>query len=123
MKIFPVTCFTWIWIVFWSDIRNEGTVQSGNCTYDTWQGDRQLEVWVSRIKADNLPSLCSESTIINTNFSKNHRYRTGDLAPVSMALIYIDQFSKGNPSISRHRSLLELPPCLFTEILTAVRIL
>jgi hypothetical protein len=74
----------------WSDTLNDGEVQPGNGKYDTRGGNRALEIWVSRIKAGNLPSLGLESSILKKYFDKNHRYRTGALAPAQKALVFND---------------------------------
>jgi len=40
---------------------------------------RSPEIWVSRIRADTLPSLGNEIELLKTYFAKNHAYRTGKM--------------------------------------------
>ena len=74
----------------WSDTLSSGSVQPNNGKYDTRGGDLDLEIWVSRLRTDNLVSLGSESDILNTYFDKNHRYRSGIMVPAPEALVYND---------------------------------
>lgn len=74
----------------WSDTLSNGSVQPGNGKYDTRGGDLSLEIWVSRLRTDNLLSIGSENDLLNIYFDKNHRYRKGRLKPTSRALIYND---------------------------------
>ena len=74
----------------WSDTLSSGSVQPDNGKYDTRGGDLDLEIWVSRLRTDNLVSLGSESDILNSYFDKNHRYRSGMLTPSPEALVYND---------------------------------
>ncbi|HEX3018721.1 MAG TPA: Calx-beta domain-containing protein [Chitinispirillaceae bacterium] len=74
----------------WSDQLTNGSVQPDNGKYDTWTGDRNLEIWVSRMKTSNLSSLGTETAILNNYFIKNHSYRQRTLNPSSTALIYDD---------------------------------
>ena len=74
----------------WSDTLSSGSVQPNNGKYDTRGGDLDLEIWVSRLRTDNLVSLGTESDILNTYFDKNHRYRSGIMVPAPAALVYND---------------------------------
>ncbi|MFC2173272.1 hypothetical protein ACFLU6_11665, partial [Acidobacteriota bacterium] len=74
----------------WSDSLDQGQVRANNGKYDTRSGNLEAEIWVSRMKTANLNSLGSEDTILNGYFSKNHRYRVGDMVPAKKALSYID---------------------------------
>lgn len=67
----------------WEDTNNSGY-------YDSWSGDQSLDIWVSRMKADNLDSAGNETEIMGDYFDKNHAYRIGDLRPEQKALAYID---------------------------------
>ncbi len=67
----------------WEDTNNSGY-------YDSWTGDRSLDIWVSRMKTDNLDSLGCETDIMIDYFEKNHAYRIGDLRPEQKGLAYID---------------------------------
>jgi hypothetical protein len=59
-----------------------------------WPGDRQAQVWVSRIKADNLPEIwvdarpATEAEIIETYFARNHLQRWDAFNPQQRALAY-----------------------------------
>jgi hypothetical protein len=41
---------------------------------------RSPEIWVSRLRADTLPSLGNEVELLKTYFTKNHVYRTGGMS-------------------------------------------
>jgi hypothetical protein len=74
----------------WSDIRSEGSVQPGNGLLDTRSGNLDLEIWVSRMRADNLPQCGIESDLLSRCFRKNHDYRRRRAVPQKRALAYID---------------------------------
>ncbi len=74
----------------WSDDLSSGLVLPDNGKYDSRSGNLDLEIWVSRLRTDNLVSLGSESDLLNTYFDKNNRYRNRMLTPASEALIYND---------------------------------
>lgn len=44
-----------------------------------WGNYRSPEIWVSRVRADTLPSLGDESELLKNYFSKNHLYRVGEM--------------------------------------------
>ncbi len=75
----------------WSDTLEDQYVHANNGKYDTRSGNLDLEIWVSRIKTDNLffPGY-TETDMLNVYFDKNHRYRVGDLMPVMKGLAYVD---------------------------------
>ena len=72
----------------WSDANQTPPFAAGK--YDARGGDLDLEIWVSRIKTDDLPALGGESVLLNAYFDKNHRYRTAQLNPARRALLYND---------------------------------
>lgn len=74
----------------WSDVLDEGQVRSGNGKYDTREGNLDLEIWVSRIRTDNLPLLGANADLAAAYFEKNHRYRRQELVPGQNALAYND---------------------------------
>jgi len=74
----------------WGDNLDEGLVRPDNGKYDSHTGDTSLEIWVSRIKTDNLNSQGSEADIICRYLEKDHKYRSGLLSSNSRALIYDD---------------------------------
>lgn len=61
----------------WEDILNDGLVQPNNTRYDTWtDGARPtIEIWVSRIRADNLSLFGTETEILTAYFDRNHTHR------------------------------------------------
>ena len=74
----------------WSDTLADGSVTPDNGKYDTRGGNLELEIWVSRMKTDNLPAMGTESVLLNAYFDKNHRYRRKTLLPGDEALVYND---------------------------------
>lgn len=74
----------------WSDSLESGQIHANNGKYDTRSGDLNLEIWVSRLKADNLPNLGSEANLLRTYLAKDHRYRCGGLRRNPTALVYND---------------------------------
>ncbi len=87
----------------WLDILEDGEVQPGNGKYDTHQGGVDMDIWVSRMKVDNLPDLGNENEILTNYFNKNHNFRTGNLSPQKRALIYNDDAwqSEEEPDIEK----------------------
>lgn len=65
-------------------------------TYDSASGrfiqppTNDLEIWVSRLKASNMPAFtgCNQAELINRYLGKNHRFRTGDLRLKSSGLVW-----------------------------------
>ena len=72
----------------WSDTNQLPPFAAGK--YDTRGGNQDLEIWVSRLKADNLPALGGEIDLLNAYFRKAHRYRTGQMRPARRALMFND---------------------------------
>ena len=56
--------------------------------FDTHTGNTAPEIWVGRLKADNIDG--DEVSLLNSYFSKNHNYKTGSLVVQKKPLIYID---------------------------------
>ncbi|MBI5384179.1 MAG: VCBS repeat-containing protein [Verrucomicrobia bacterium] len=73
----------------WSDTLEDREVHAGNGKYDTWDFSR-LEIWVCRLKTDNLGALGSETAILNNYFDKSHSYRQHSLTSDHTALAYPD---------------------------------
>jgi len=44
-----------------------------------WGNYRSPEIWVSRVRAETLPSLGNEVELLKNYFSKNHAYRVGEM--------------------------------------------
>jgi len=74
----------------WSDTLTDGTVQPGNGKYDTWTGNRDLEIWTCRLKANNLSSIGTEAALLNSYFSRSHAYRQGTASVGTTGLVYAD---------------------------------
>lgn len=72
----------------WADTNSAPPFSSGK--YDSRSGNLDLEIWVSRLKADNLPALGSETASLSRYFDKDHRYRERQLVPNRRALAYAD---------------------------------
>ena len=83
----------------WSDVLEYDGVHAGNGKYDTWTGNRDIEIWVSRMKADNLPMLGGQADLLNTYLDKNDNFRNGRLIRTRSALVYDDDdwSSEGAP--------------------------
>ena len=74
----------------WSDTLEDGDVHAGNRKYDTRSGDLGLEIWVSRLKTDNLTWVGGEEWVLTNYLRRNHSYRQGLLHPTYRALVYPD---------------------------------
>lgn len=74
----------------WLDELNDGAVQPNNGKLDTWLDDNGLEIWVSRMKTDNLTSLGSETNLLNSYFTRNHALRINLLNNSLVGLVYND---------------------------------
>jgi hypothetical protein len=74
----------------WLDQLDDGQVQPNNGKLDTWIDNNGLEIWVSRMKTGNLPSLGSETDILNNYFARNHTLRWDLLNSSLMGLVYND---------------------------------
>lgn len=69
---------------FWIDGDNNGV-------FDIHSGNMQPELFIGRIRADNLNLLPhSAAELINSYFERNHLYRRGQISFPSNALAYID---------------------------------
>ncbi len=72
----------------WQDLTNALPFAAGK--YDSRSGDLALEIWASRLKTANLPSLGNQTNLLNQYFDKNHRFRAGRLVPHRRALVFDD---------------------------------
>ena len=58
--------------------------------YDTWSGDLGPEIYMGRMKLDNLTSVGDPTDMLNTYLQRNHEWRlNGDPGPLT-ALCYVD---------------------------------
>jgi hypothetical protein len=77
--------------LFFSDLDGWWLDENGNGAYDSHELDVEPEIWVGRIKADNLSlAQLQESDLINRYFERNHQFRMGLLPANSTALAYVD---------------------------------
>jgi hypothetical protein len=74
----------------WLDALNQGAVQPNNGKLDTWLDNDGLEIWVSRMRADNLTSLGFETDLLNSYFTRNHALRINLLNGSLTGLVYND---------------------------------
>ena len=90
----------------WSDILNAPPVLPNNGKLDTWTGDRNLEIWVSRLKTDLLPGLGTEADLLNSYFARNHALRWNTLNTGQTALAYYgsDEFTSSATGDSNNLS-------------------
>ncbi|HOW97118.1 MAG TPA: hypothetical protein P5567_13655 [Kiritimatiellia bacterium] len=72
----------------WADTNSAPPFSAGK--YDSRSGNLDLEIWISRLKAGNLPALGAETDSLARYFDKNHRYRERQLVPHRRALAYVD---------------------------------
>jgi len=72
----------------WYDYSNSPPYSAGK--YDTRDGDLNLEIWVSRMKTDDLSTLGNETSLLTNYFNKNHQYRNGNISSTNIALVYND---------------------------------
>lgn len=90
--------------LFLQDLDGNFTDTDGNGKYDLHSGSRSPEIWVGRIKCDNMSE--SEISLMKRYFDKNHNYRTGALRLPERALIYLDDdWSIFNDSITEDVAL------------------
>jgi hypothetical protein len=76
---------------FYTDLDGQWIDSDDNEIYDKHTGNMEPEIWLGRIKADNLNIYDSdEAEIINSYFAKNHLYRKGLVSHNQKALAYID---------------------------------
>lgn len=87
----------------WEDTNGDGTydehrnfnirfvdklIREINRVYNIGGNYRGPEIWVSRLRADTLPSLGDEVTLLRNYFVRNHSYRTGEMpVPPSRAFV------------------------------------
>jgi hypothetical protein len=77
--------------LFFADLDGLWADLDGNGSYDFHGGGVEPDIWIGRIKADNLtyPQV-SEATMINSYFERNHLFRLGLLTTGGTALAYVD---------------------------------
>ncbi len=84
MSQFPCDLFFADLDGLWADLNENGT-------YDYHGGGVEPDIWIGRIKADNLtyPQV-GEAVMINSYFERNHLFRLGLLNSSGTALAYVD---------------------------------
>jgi hypothetical protein len=84
--------------LFFMDLDHTWTDADKDGKYDgTGSSSTTIKIWVSRIKASNMPAYSgSESSLVKNYFAKVHRFRTGDLRLTDRALQWSDTDWKSN---------------------------
>ena len=75
---------------YWGDDLDNPPVEPGNGKLDTWSGDTEVDIWVSRMRAGNLPALGAEAALLNNFFARNHVLRWDLLNSSHVGLVYDD---------------------------------
>ncbi|MBC8525522.1 MAG: T9SS type A sorting domain-containing protein [Candidatus Cloacimonetes bacterium] len=77
--------------LYFSDLDGQWLDLDFNGIYEIHWGSVHPDIWIGRIKADNLDySNDTEAELLNNYFSRNHLFRTGVLENPNNALAYID---------------------------------
>ena len=74
--------------LFYMDLDGTWTDAEPDGLYDDHTGDVAPEIWIGRVKADDM--FDPEDDLIENYFDKNHDYRTGSLSLPQRALEYVD---------------------------------
>ncbi|HPO13590.1 MAG TPA: proprotein convertase P-domain-containing protein, partial [Candidatus Hydrogenedentes bacterium] len=102
----------------WSDTLNDREVVAGNGFYDTWTETddvRELEIWVCRLPTHNMPKLGDEVDLMNSYFTRNHRYRLQRQSYTGMLVYPDDDWSAFGPGDQTNAERV-YDPCLVTAI-------
>jgi len=83
--------------LFYMDLDGTWTDADTDGLYDDHTGDVAPEIWIGRIKADDMAE--PEDELIENYFDKNHAYRTGSLSLPHRALEYVDEDWAGGGTI------------------------
>ena len=78
---FPIDLYYMDLDGYWTDSDSDGI-------YDGHSGDVAPEIYLGRLKADNIEG--NEILLVNNYFTKNHSYRIGNLNVPQRALAYVD---------------------------------
>lgn len=73
---------------YWGDELDDFPAEPGNGKLDTWSGQTDVDIWVSRMRAGNLPTLGTEADLLNDFFTRNHLLRWDLLNSSHGALVY-----------------------------------
>jgi hypothetical protein len=101
--------------LYYMDVNGAWSDSTSNGTYDTHTGNVSPEIWVSHLTTSTLatskssasgladgtaasPPVYTESSLLNSYFTKNHQYRTGQLRMPQNGLAYIDDDWSGAAS-------------------------
>lgn len=77
--------------LFFSDLDGLWADLDLNGNYDFHGGGMEPDIWIGRIKGDNLSlAPASEADLINSYFERNHLFRQGFLTTSNTALAYVD---------------------------------
>jgi hypothetical protein len=74
----------------WDDSTDDGMVQPGNGKFDRHSGDRDLEIWVTRIKTDTLAEFGCEGTLFSSYVEKRNAFAAAPPSTTARGLVYND---------------------------------
>jgi hypothetical protein len=78
-----------LWEDLWIGYPSEGK-PGADGMYDTWKGDLSPEIYVGRIKVDNLSGVGDPTELLNAYLQRNHEWRTVPPSGTPTALCYVD---------------------------------
>lgn len=77
------------WLDLWVNFPRD-SVAGSDGYYDTFQGSLDPEIWVGRIRVDNLSALGDPVAMLQAYLQRNHQWRTTGDPPPARALCYVD---------------------------------
>jgi hypothetical protein len=78
-----------LWEDLWIGYPSEGR-PGADSMYDTWKGDLDPEIYVGRIRVDNLSGVGDPTDLLNAYLQRNHEWRTVPPSGTPTALCYVD---------------------------------
>jgi hypothetical protein len=78
-----------LWEDLWIGYPSQGRPGTDGM-YDTWRGDLAPEIYVGRIRVDNLPGVGDPTVLLNAYLQRNHSWRTIPPSDSPTALCYVD---------------------------------
>lgn len=123
---FEATCWgeheEWPLDLYYMDLDGTWTDSDADGVFDSHTGDRDPEIFVARLKANNLLlGGVGEVKLIRNYLDKNHRYRQGLLTTTKRGLTYIDDDWVGSATAwdTAHKMVYD-PTTLVTDKATTV---